>query len=801
MFKNYLKIALRNFRKYKAYSVINIAGLASGIACCILILLYVQGELSYDRFHDKADRIYRVITDEESEGQVRHLAHTYGPLAPALLTDFPEIEHAVRLFPHNLAVQLGAQKSFHEERFFFADSAVFEVFSYGFKRGNPKTALRAPYSLVLTEATAQRYFGDENPIGKVLRIEGQYDFNVTAVLENPPPTSHFHFDFLASMENVPQVLGWDPHWHWPPFYNYVLLPEHVSAESIESRFPQFIAKNIGRDAVDSRSFHLQPLKDIHLNARLESEIAPTGNMAYIYLFSAIAFFILLIACINFMNLATARSANRSREVGLRKVVGAQRAQLIKQFLGESLFYSFLAMLFALVLVEMLLPRFNQLLGKQIDVNYFENWGLSLGLIVLAFLVGIISGSYPAIFMSSFRPLKVLQGKLFSASGQRSALRFRSVLVVTQFAISIALIIVTYVVSGQLNFIQNKRLGFNKEHIVVIPIRDAETQNNYEILKNALVAQPDVLDAAVLSNFPWQSGFYDFPVHAEGMREDAELNFPVLLVDHDFVRTFGMEVVEGRDFAKEFTTDKGGAFLLNETAVQNFGWDSALGKKLTMKHIASGDDVAGRVIGVVKDFHFRSLHHEIEPLAILIAPAEYYVDNMAVRIDGQNISAALASLEQKWREFVPSRPFLYFFLDEDFDALYRKEEKLSSIFQGFATLAIFIACLGLFGLASFSAEQRRKEIGIRKTLGATVQNIAFLLSKEFTKLTVVANVIAWPLAFFIMKDWLQNFAYRIDLSLMTFVVSGIIALSIALLTVSYQAIKAALTNPVEALRYE
>lgn len=801
MFKNYLKVALRNFQRHKGYSIINVAGLAVGIGCCILIMLYVQDELSYDRYHEHADRIYRVTTVEKNDGQVRHLANAYGPLAPALLTDFPEIRDVVRFFPYPVGVQSGPEKQFQEDRFFLTDSTVFEMFSFTFKQGNSKTALQAPYSLVLTEATAQKYFGSEDAIGKVLRVEGQFDFHVTAVVENPPANSHFTFDFLAPYQHVREMIGFNPHWYWPLVYTYILLPDHVSPMDLESRFQQFIAKHMGEHAVAERSFNLQALTDIHLNPELENEIAPTGSMAYVYIFSAIAFFILLIACINFMNLATARSANRAREVGLRKVVGAQRNQLVKQFLGESLFYAFLATLLALVLVEMFLPTFNQLVGKQIDINYFKNRQISLGLVALTILVGMISGSYPALFMSSFRPLKVLQSKIFLATGAKGALRFRSALVVLQFTISIALIITTMVVNKQMQYVQNKQLGFNKEHVVIIPIRDEEVQNNFEAIKNALTAQAEVLNATVLSNFPWQTGFYDFGVHAEGMREDATVSIPVLLVDHDFIRTFEMEIIAGRDFAKEFTADKGKAFILNETAVKKLGWNSVLEKKFAVQHVASGEDVAGKVIGVVKDFHFRSLHHKIEPLAIFIAPVEYYIDNIAVRIQDHDIHRALTSLEQTWRKFVPNRPFRYFFLDEDFDALYRKEQKLSGIFKSFAGLAIFIACLGLFGLASFAAEQRRKEIGIRKTLGATVSNITVLLSREFAKLTILANIIAWPLAFFVMKDWLQDFAYRMDLNLLLFVVSGLIALTIALLTVSYQAIKAALANPVESLRYE
>lgn len=801
MLKNYLTVALRNFRKYKAYSVINVLGLAIGIACCVLIMLYVQDELSYDRFHDKTNRIYRIITSEKDEGRMRHFANAYGPLAPALRTDFPEIKQAVRIFPYEVTLQAGGDRQFQEKHFFFADSSFFHVFSVIALRGDPVTALRHPNAVVLTQSTARRYFGTADPMGQTLRVEGQFDFHVAAVVADLPENSHFHFDLLAPYQQVPEILGWEPHWYWPPVYTYVLLPPEVSPQRLESQFPGFITKNMKGVKEGERAFSLQPLTDIHLNPNLESEIEPTGNMAYVTLFSAIALFILLIACINFMNLSTARSMNRAREVGLRKVVGAGRSQLIKQFMAESVFYALIAMMLALGLVELLLPQFNVLVGKQIDVDYFRNLPISVGLIGLTLFVGLIAGSYPALFLSNFQPLKVLQNRIQKFEGGGGAIRLRAALVVLQFVISIVLIIATLVVKNQLDFVRSKQLGFNKEQIVVLPLRDEATQKNYEALKNSVLTHANVKQATVLSNFPWQTGFYGFPIHAEGMRKDAEMNFPVLLVDHDFIRTFEMEIIAGRDFSKEFGTDEKAAIILNETAVKKLGWNRPLQKKFTVKHIASGQPVEGRVVGVVKDFHFQSLHHEIEPLAILIAPVDYYIDNLAVRIQGKNIAGTLTSLEQTWRQHVANRPFRYFFLDDDFESLYRKEEKLNDIFRSFALLAIFIACLGLFGLASFAAEQRRKEIGIRKTLGATVSSIIVLLTSEFTKLTLIANLIAWPVTFYLMRNWLENFAYRIDLDFPIFLMAGLIAFGIALFTVGAQAVRAALANPVEALRYE
>jgi len=804
MLKNYLKIALRNFLRHRAYSFINISGLAIGIACCILMLLFVQEELSYDRFHASAERIHRVIVDENNEGTIRHLANTYAPLAPALQTEFPEIPHIVRIFPHSVTVNRDEQRRFQEERFFFVDSTVFEVFSFAFLRGDPRTALHEPNAMVITAATAQKYFGDENPVGHILTIENKLDLKVTGVLQNVPRNSHVDFDFLANLNSVKTVLGpWvlTRGWHWPPMYTYILLPQNYSASAIENRMPELVRKHVPESLASRQALRLQPLTDIHLHSDLENEIAPTSNIAYVYVFSAIAVFVLLIACFNFMNLATARAAKRAKEVGLRKVIGAQRGQLIKQFLGESLFYAVLALLLALVLVELFLPTFNALLDKQIEMSYANDWSVVFGLLALTLVVGILAGSYPALFLARVRPVQALYGKTLFGVGGRSPLRLRAVLVVVQFVISIGLIVVTTVVNEQVQFIQDKHLGFEKEHLVTISIRDEAMQQNFAAIKNGLLSKTGVAQVSAISNFPWEQGYYDFYIRAEGMKPDEKFNMPTLLVEHDFVRTFGMEIVAGREFLKEHTTDAQEAFILNEAAVKKLGWSSALDKKIEMESVAAGKPRTGKVIGVVKDFHLRSLHYEIEPLVLLISPEPYYLDNLAIRLDAKNVSQTMTALELKWRELAPNRPFEYSFLDQAFDKLYRKEQKLAQVFQYFSAIAIFVGCLGLFGLASFIAEQKTKEIGIRKVLGASVAGIIGLLSSEFAKLVLLSNLIAWPVAYFAMNKWLQQFAYRIDVVWWIFALAGGLAFFIALLTVGAQAIKAALANPVDALRYE
>lgn len=805
MFKNYLKIALRNLLKFKLFSFINLAGLSVGIAGCFLILLYVQDDLSYDRYHARAENIYRVTSEEYQEGNLLRLANSYAPLAPALLSDFPDVQQATRLFPYSVVAESGPEKRFQEERFFFCDSTIFEIFSCQFLQGDPQTALSAPNSVAIIASAAKKYFGAQNPLGKILTIENQLDLEITAVLADASGNSHFHFDFLAPVDNLKTLIGeWvlDSHksWYWPPVYTYVLLPENYPVGSLEERFPQLVEKHIGEWAVSKRTFRFQPLTGIYLHSDLENEIAPTGSIARVYVLLLIAFLILLMACINFMNLATARSSRRAREIGLRKTLGAGRRQLVRQFLGESLVYAFLALGIAIMLVELFLPAFNNLAGKRLTLNYLQNPLIFPGLPALVFLTGIVAGSYPAFFLANLSAIRVLQGKLLSP-GKGKPFRLRPALVVFQFVISVALIVMTFGVNRQLDFLRSERLGFDKERVMIIPIREEEMQDNFQTFKNQFLNLPGVAQAAAISNLPWQQGFYDFPVRAEGYGDDTSWNLPTLIVDEDFIRTFGMEIVQGRDFSKERPSDAAEAFILNETAAKKLGWEPAIGKTIEMEGVASGEPRKGEVIGVVKDFHLRSLHYVVDPLVLIVSPESYYLDYLALRLKPGNVSNTIAALRERWSEVAPQRPFEFRFLDEEFERLYRKEHKLAQVFRYFSLLAIFVACLGLFGLASFTASARTKEIGVRKVLGASVQNIVALLSGEFAKWVLIANLIAWPIAWFAMRKWLENFAYRVEIGWGIFLLSGALVLLIALLTVSYQAIRAALSNPVEALRYE
>ncbi|NIR50303.1 FtsX-like permease family protein [candidate division KSB1 bacterium] len=803
MFKNYLKVAIRNFLKHKLFSLINVSGLAIGMACCILILLWVEDELGYDTFHENANRIYRVIKLDK-EDVTDGIARVGAPWGPALFKDYPEVESFVRFRFFSRSLVRYQDKVFFEEGGLYADSTIFDVFTFPLIKGNPKTALTQPNTLVISEDLAQKYFGDEEPIGKRLIIDNDEEYQVTGVVKNVPRNSHFHFDFLVSFVSY-NFFDLNA-WRMNNFHVYLLLKPDVSPAVLEQKFPEFVRTHITDDEPINYLVKLQPITDIHLHSDLFREFEANGDIAYVYIFTAIAVFILLIACINFMNLATARSANRCKEVGLRKVVGAQRLQVINQFLGESVLLSFLALLAAIGLSELLLPTFGSMAGKELSVHYFDNPALFFALIAISLFVGLLAGAYPALFLSSFRPISVLKGML--NSGAASATTVRKGLVVLQFTIAIVLIIGTTVVFQQLNYIRNKKLGMNQEQILVVRLQDDAAKQKYNFLKNELLQNPNVISAAASANLPG-GGDWGMPFEVEGRAENDRFSSRVLVVDHDYLETMEIDLVAGRNFSRQMGTDESEAFLINQTAAEQLGWESPIGKRIA-RPIARNEDgswnyQSGHVIGVVDDFHFRSLHQTIQPLVMYIQPESFRY--LSIRLTAANISDTMDFIKGKWQAFEPERPVDYFFLDQVFDQMYHSEERLERIFGAFAILAIFVACLGLFGLASFTAEQRTKEIGIRKTLGATVSNIVLLISKDFSKWVIVANVVAWPVAYSAMQNWLQDFAYRMDFSWtspllwQTLLFAAFLALTIALLTVSYQAIKAAVTNPANALRYE
>ncbi len=793
MFRHYFIVAVRNLLKKKSYSMINIIGLAIGIACCILILLYVQDELSFDQYHENVDQIYRLVLERHAAEKMSLDISTPPPLASALTNDFPQIIHTVRFLNTDNPIPLvnHGDKRFYERHFFFVDPNVFDVFTIPFILGDPNKSLQKPNSIVITEETARKYFGDENPLGKTLTFNNYLDLEVTGVVQNSPSNSTLKFDFLASFSTLYGWLGREfvDNWQNNICQTYLLLSDDFSAKILSRQLPDLIKKYLS-EANSLKQIHLQPLNRIHLYSYQDYQLSSGGDIRYIYLLSAVALFILLIGCINFMNLATARSIERFREVGIRKVVGATKNQLVQQFLGETLLSTILALLIAIIMVELCLPYLNTFIESDITVNYRQDLNLWIGLIGIGLFVGFISGVYPAFFLSRFQPIHTLKKRVKIG---HSRVSLRQVLIVVQFTLTITLIIGTMVVNDQIYFMQNKKLGFDKDHVIIVPIRDQALRQNPEPLKTQLRQHPYILQVGASALLPGG------PVGRTRFRVEAisdEGTMSMLWVDHDFIKTLGIELVAGRDFSNKFQTDATEAVILNEEAIRQLGWtdpDEAIGKSFELV-----GSKRGRIIGVVKDFNFASLHRKIEPLVLHEWP---WLNYILVRVAATHLPNILDDLENTWRKFDPNHPFTYTFLDDKFDQFYQSEKQLGQISGFFSLLAISIACLGLLGLVAFDVEQRTKEIGIRKVLGASITNIVKLFTIGFVKLVFLANLIAWPIAYLVLEDWLQNFAYRIDIGLSTFLLSGTLVLVIALLTISYQSIKAALMNPIKTLRYE
>lgn len=798
MLQSYLKVALRSLRKNKGYAFINVVGLAMGMTCGVLILLYVQDELKYDRFHENADQIHRVRVERfSSGGEAEYRATASAPMAPAIVNDFPEVLAATRLGQNNYLVE-HEDRRFYENGFFWADSSIFDVFSFELIQGNPTTALVAPYSVVLTASTARKYFGTDMAVGNLLRVDGR-DMNVTGVAADVPSQSHIQFDMLASfstLEAIQQRASSQWNWWSLSYHTYLLLDENADVERLAEGVREIPSRYIGDQESQSgyRQFlYLQALPSIHLHSNYRNEIQPNSDIAYIYIFSTIAVFILLIGCINFMNLSTARSTQRAKEVGMRKVAGANKRQLIMQFLSESVVMAMLAISIALVLIQIFIPAFNDLSYKQLSLNYLTDWPFTLGLLGLALAVGLVAGSYPALVISSFKALEVFRGKVKTGP---SAIWLRRGLVVFQFSISVMLIIGVSVVYQQLDFMRNQDLGFQKERMVVINFQDDEgIQEQYEVIKQSFNGLASVRNTTFSSAIPGRRNYTNVIAKEQGMTEEGQ-TMQILGVDYDYTDTYALDLVDGKTFSRDLITDSTGAFLINEAALRALGWtqaSEAIGVELTRQF---GD--TREVIGVVKDFHFQSLQNAVEPIVFQIQPS--WFNYMTVRVASDRMPETLAELENTWRSF-SSLPFDYFFLDQDFDRQYRAEERINSILVVFTLLAVLIACLGLFGLASFVTEQRTKEIGVRKVLGASISSIIVLLSKEFTKLVLVAALLAFPVGFLFMNGWLDDFAYRIQISPFIFLFAGLASLFIAWLTVSYQSIRAALAKPVDTLKYE
>ena len=787
MLKNFIKIAFRNLKKYRTYSFINILGLAVGIGCALLIALHVVDELSYENFHEKADRIYRVVLEE--------YIGSSSPLAPALKRNLPEIEETVLIdnfTRRSKKLFSTSEKRIYEERFILAEPSIFQVFSFSLLRGDPETALNNPNSIVLTETTAKKYFGEDDPMGKIMTLENTWDFIVTGVLEDIPENTHLKFDLMASFSfNAREDLYGNKlyqHWGMANFVTYFLLSKEVFFNKVELEEKINRVKDESGGKRYNRRYSIQSLKDIHLASNLRAEFEANSSTKNVVFYAVIGVIILLIACINSMNLSTARSVKRAKEVGIRKVVGAKRSQLIMQFFGESMILSLISLVIAFFLVQFFLPSFNSITGKRLNILDSPLSILAI-IVIITIITGIGSGIYPALFLSSFQPVRAFRSMLMPKS---EGTKLRQILVLFQFTLSIVFIFCTLVVWNQLNYVKRKNLGLNKEHVINIPLQ-REVLTKYEIIKNDIRKNPGVLSAAA-SNFP-RLAPYHHGLSWDGMTEKDDKSMFWFSVDHDFLDTLEIELVEGRNFSRDLPTDTMTAYIFNEAAVREFGKDFIKGRKFS----AFGGRDKAPVIGVVKDFHFMSLHEKVQPLILCIHPR--HLNHISIRVRSENIPGVLSHLRKIWKDYMPDRPFEYFFLDDRFDMMYKSEERIGKIFSSFAVLAIFISCLGLFALASFMAEQRTKEIGIRKILGASAAGLSFLISKKFLRWVLYANVLAWPVAFFVMKKWLANFAYRTTIGIEIFLLSGLLALGIAFLTVSYQALKTAFVNPVDTLRYE
>ncbi|MFZ0456514.1 MAG: ABC transporter permease, partial [Ignavibacteriaceae bacterium] len=771
------------------------------IASCIIILLFVNDELSFDKQNENADRIYRIHTTGKLLGNEINMALSPPPLGKTMVNDFPDVIQYTRLmYNPNLLLRYN-DKIFNETKFFWTDSSLYKIFTIPFIKGNPKTALNQPHSIVLTETSAQKYFGNENPIDKIMNMEDGTPYTVRGVVKDCQANSHFHYDMFASMASL--NLENNNQWIYNNFYTYILLKKGASATELQRKLPGFARKYAGPqlqkllgitlNEAKKRGylygFNLQPLTDIHLTSHLDYEIEPNSDIKYVYIFSIVAVFILLIACINFMNLATARSSTRSKEVGIRKVLGSNKFKLINQFITESIIITSFAVVIAVILVEIFLPAFNSFSGKSLHTDYLVNYITLPGLFILILLVGFFAGSYPAFYLSSFEPVKVLKGK---TNSKRSWLR--SGLVIFQFAVTIILFIATLVVDKQMRFVQEKNLGFDKENVLVIE-RAWSLGNHAQAFKEDLLQNSNVISSSNTNNLPGKL-FEQTVFKSEDTPMNQQYPLAFMTAGYGFEKTLGLNLSCGRFFSREISGDPS-AIVLNEKAVRTMDLKDPIGKRILMQNSNGGKSFT--IIGVLKDFHFESLHQRIRPLAIILNTGQ--TSFLPVRIRSKNIAATISFIRDRWEKYLPLEPFEYYFLDEDFNRLYQAEQKTGEIITAFSFLALLIACLGLLGLTAFTVERKIKEIGIRRVLGASINKIVFMISKEFLKWVLISNFIAWPVAYFFMNKWLQNFAYRIEITWWMFAVAGGIALLVALVTISFQAIKAAAANPVNSLKYE
>lgn len=806
---NYVTLAVRNLLRQKIYTVINIAGLAIGMSCCLIILLIVGDEFSFDRFHKNADRLYRITLDAHVQDREFVTARSSGPVAAHLREKLPQVEAATHIRARggtpvsDCAVRYG-EKAFNERLLFFSDSSFFKVFSCEVLEGEANTFLNRPNTIVITDAIARKYFGDEPALGKTLEVDGRSQFMISGVVKAFPQQSHWRFELLASLAGL--TVQEEHNWLNNSWYTYALLKEGASHQQAEATFQPIVAANV-QPAVEASfggdwrqmqamgmyyRYRFQPVTDIHLHSRLDEEVFPPGSAATVYALIMIAVFILLLACINFMNLSTARSTRRAKEVGVRKVLGSQMPQLVSLFVGEAVLLAALAMILSLGIMELTIPFVNDLISKTLSLKIFADPKTLIGLAGFTLVVGILAGSYPAFVLSSFQPATVLKGVL--RSGMRGG-RLRSALVVLQFAISIALMVGTIAVYRQLQFIRARNLGFDKEQMLVVDNTWLLGKGNAQSFKETLLNQTGVAAAAFTQNLPGND-IGSAAYWREGEDRANLIMLRQLWCDYDFLPFMGVRLQDGRFFSRDFSTDSSNAVIINDQAAKLLGYQEPVGRKL-YGYFGDGERALD-IIGVTEDVHYEPLHQPILPMVTLISRSA--PTRIVLRVQG-DVPAIIRNVEEQWRKFSGGQPFTSYFLDDRLERFYRADQALGKLFGIFAGVGIFISCLGLLGLITYATEQRTKEIGIRKVLGATTPGIMGLLSKEFVKLVVIANLIAWPVSYYFINGWLQDFAYRIDLGWSVFLLAGGLALLIALLTVSVQAVKAALANPVEALRYE
>ncbi|OGU60100.1 MAG: hypothetical protein A2V66_10425 [Ignavibacteria bacterium RBG_13_36_8] len=802
MFRNYFLIALRTIRKSKLYSGINIVGLALGIACSLLIYMYVAEELSFDNYHKDVDQVYRVYEEISSPTSIQYYAPVAWPVAPTLLKDYPQVEYAARLYTH-MSTRLIKynEKVFYEPKFIYGEEDIFKILSYNFIQGNPDNALTRQNTIVITKSTAKKYFGNTNPVGRILQCNG-INCEVTGVIEDLPYNTHLKFDLIASIKTI-EDENWWANWLGTECFTYIKLAPNVDGDAFGEQIKTFADNYIDESFRQRGYFHrfyLQHVSDIHLKSNFPGELETPGNFYTIILFSAIGLFVLIIAGLNYMNLSTAKSLNRAKEVGLRKVVGGNRRQIAVQFYTESILLSFFALIIAFGITFLILPYFNDLSGTTFSHTDLFKPRILGGLLLIGLTVGLGAGSYPASFLSSFSPITTLGGS-FMKGGKGSFMR--KTMVIFQFAISLLLIIGTIVIHRQINYMQNQNLGFNKEQKLMIPVQGgASITSNYEQVKELLEANPNIVSATASSNVPGIA-FYSWNIKSLDSEHEFESGVNHLFVDPDFLGSYQIEMAAGRYFNKHNPADmsdwsKYTHFIINKAAANILGFtnpNDALGLK-----IQSGLGlIQGEVIGVTKDFHYAGLQTAVEPLIISWFPKRF--GYLTLNISTNNIDSAIDYAKRKWNEIFPGSLMEYKFLDEEFNALYNSEKQTASIVNVFTFIGLFIACLGLLGLVSFIVEQRKKEIGIRKVLGSSVSNVMYLLLKEFFKWILISNIIAWPIAYILMNSWLQDFAYRIQIELDVFVYAGLLSILLMLVTVSYQSVKAAVANPIDSIKHE